>query len=67
MRVVILNTMDRSGGAARAASRLNKGLQSLDIDSRMLVQVKTGNDEDVIGKRGRSARAILRGSSRLRS
>ena len=60
MRVVILNTMDRSGGAARAAGRLNKGLQSLDIDSRMLVQVKTGNDQDVIGRVGRVARATAR-------
>lgn len=57
MRVAILNTMDRSGGAARAASRLNKGLLSLGIDSRMLVQVKTGHDEDVIGRHGRMARA----------
>ncbi len=61
MRVVILNTMDRSGGAARAAHRLHQGLQSIDVDSRMLVQIKTGNDDSVIGNCGKMAMAFARG------
>lgn len=50
--------MDRSGGAARAANRLHRGLRSIDVDSRMLVQVKTGNDDSVIGNSGKTASTI---------
>lgn len=48
MRPLNLNTYDISGGAARAAFRLHKGLQKLDVDSRMLVQFKDGDDYKVI-------------------
>ncbi len=51
MRILQLNTFDEWGGAARAAFRLNRGLQGIGIDSRMLVQTKTGGAEDVIGIR----------------
>lgn len=60
MRVVILNTMDRSGGAARAAHRLHRGLRALRVDSRMLVQLKTGNDAGVTGKSGKAATTLAR-------
>jgi glycosyltransferase involved in cell wall biosynthesis len=58
MRVTLVNTMDRSGGAARAANRLHQGLRSIDVDSRMLVQVETGNDDGVTGGRGKTAKAM---------
>lgn len=47
MRVAILNTFDVKGGAAIAAFRLNKGLQAIGVDSKMLVQQKTCDDHTV--------------------
>lgn len=52
MKVVLLNTSDIVGGAARAAYRLHKGLQDIDVDSTMLVQDKSGDDTTVIGSKG---------------
>lgn len=49
MKTVILNTFDTRGGAARAANRLHKGLQSIGVDSTMLVQSKYGDEPTVIG------------------
>ena len=49
MKIVILSTIDIGGGAARAAYRLHKGVQSVGIDSQMLVQTKYGDDHTVIG------------------
>lgn len=48
MKTLHLNTNDISGGAARAAFRLHKGLQDIGVDSRMLVQFKLGDDVSVI-------------------
>jgi len=47
MKILHLNTSDISGGAARAAYRIHKGLQGIGIDSRMLVQDKTSGDKTV--------------------
>lgn len=44
----MLNTFDQGGGAARAAMRLLKGLQALDIEPRMLVQFKSGVANEII-------------------
>ncbi len=49
MKILHLNTSDISGGAARAAYRIHKGLQGIDIDSKMLVQTKLSDDKTVIG------------------
>lgn len=49
MKPLILNTSDIEGGAARAAYRLHKGLQSIGLDSQMLVQIKSSDDHTVIG------------------
>ncbi|MRR06373.1 MAG: glycosyltransferase [Deltaproteobacteria bacterium] len=49
MKIVLLNTFDVRGGAAVAACRLNTGLRSIGIDSRMLVQEKAGDDPFVTG------------------
>ena len=49
MKIVILSTSDIGGGAARAAYRLHKGVQSIGIDSQMVVQTKYSDDRTVIG------------------
>ena len=48
MKVLIVNTHDIQGGAARAANRLHKGLLAHGIDSQMLVQTKSGQDFRVL-------------------
>ena len=48
MKVLLLNTADISGGAARAAYRLHRGLITAGIDSQMLVQSKAGDDYTVL-------------------
>ena len=49
MKILLLNTSDIQGGAARAANRLHQGLKSININSQMLVQVKQSDDRAVIG------------------
>jgi glycosyltransferase involved in cell wall biosynthesis len=49
MKVLIINTNESSGGAAKAANRLYKGLRNLGIEAFMLVQKKESDDEFVIG------------------
>ena len=41
MKILIVNTSDIIGGAARASYRLHKALLKNGIDSQMLVQNKT--------------------------
>jgi glycosyltransferase involved in cell wall biosynthesis len=48
MRILMLNTFDVEGGAAKAAYRLHKGLQAHGAESKLLVQHKTGGDDSVI-------------------
>jgi len=48
MKVLLINTSDVEGGAARAAYRLHKGLLESGIDSKMLVQNKKSDDYTVI-------------------
>lgn len=47
MKVLHVNTSDIQGGAARAAFRLNRALNKLKVDSKMLVQSKAGDDKNV--------------------
>lgn len=49
MKILLLSTEDIAPGAARAAYRLNKSLQSIGIHSQMLVQIKQSDDKTVIG------------------
>ncbi len=49
MKITLLNSHDRAGGAARAANRLHLALRDLGIDARMLVQIKQGDQASVIG------------------
>ena len=48
MKILIVNTSDIEGGAARAAYRLHRGLLEFEIDSQMLVQNKKSDDSKVI-------------------
>lgn len=48
MKILIVNTSDIDGGAARAAYRLHKALLSQGVDSQMLVQTKSSDDYTVI-------------------
>ena len=52
MKVLLLNTFDEMGGAARAAARLLKGLRRTGVDARLLVHFKTGDADGVIGNTG---------------
>ena len=48
MKILIVNTSDIDGGAARAAYRLHKSLLQQGIDSQMLVQRKSSDDFTVL-------------------
>ena len=48
MKIVIMNTADIEGGAARCAYRLHKGLLHAGESSTYIVQDKYGTDEDVL-------------------
>ena len=47
MRVLHVNTSDISGGAARAAYRIHKGLQAIGVDSKMFVQSKVSDENSI--------------------
>jgi glycosyltransferase involved in cell wall biosynthesis len=56
MKILMLNTYDDWGGAAKAASRLNRGLRDIGIDSRLLVQYKKCAAGGIIGANNLFAR-----------
>ena len=64
MKVLHLSTFDEEGGAARAASRLHRGLLASGVDSTMLVRRKVADRERVLvcGNEGKfnKASATLR-------
>jgi len=62
MKILQVNTSDISGGAARAAYRIHKGLQGIGMNSRMLVQSKLSDDKTVIGPESK----IKKGFAKLR-
>ncbi len=49
MKVLLINSDDGTGGAARAAIRQLRGLRSLNVDTSLLVQKKHTDLESVIG------------------
>ena len=49
MKVLLLSTRDIKGGAGKAVFKLNKALNSIGVDSRMLVQDKRSDDYKVFG------------------
>ena len=48
MKVLFVNTNDISGGAARAAMRIMRGVQQSGVDARMFVKDKYSKSSDVI-------------------
>lgn len=48
MKVVLVNSSDTEGGAARAAYRLHQGLRGIGVSSQMLVKNKSSGDPNVI-------------------
>jgi glycosyltransferase involved in cell wall biosynthesis len=58
MKILIINSNDIIGGAARAAYRIHKGLQALGLDSSMLVQTKASDDPTVVGPVGKEAKIL---------
>ena len=62
MKILIVNTSDIQGGAARAAYRLHQALLAENIDSQMLVQSKSSDDFTVLADTGK----IIRGFNKLK-
>jgi glycosyltransferase involved in cell wall biosynthesis len=62
MKILIVNTSDVDGGAARAAYRLHQALLSNNIDSQMLVQSKSSDDFTVSS----ASSKIQKGINKLR-
>jgi glycosyltransferase involved in cell wall biosynthesis len=60
MNVLILNTSDITGGAARAAYRLHQGFHNIGVNSQMIVQDKSSNDEAVFAPSTRLGESIAR-------
>ena len=58
MKILIVNTSDIRGGAARAAYRLHKSLLAQNIDSQMLVQSKSSDDFTVLAPTSKIAKGI---------
>jgi glycosyltransferase involved in cell wall biosynthesis len=58
MKILIVNTSDIEGGAARAAYRLHKSLLNNNIDSQMLVQSKSGDDFTVTAELKKTTKYI---------
>lgn len=58
MKILIVNTFDIHGGAARAAYRLHKALLANGADSQMLVQSKSSDDYTVLAEVGKFKRKL---------
>ena len=55
MKVLLLNSVDSSGGASKAAKRFCAALVAAGTNAQMLVQMKTGHDSFVEGLSSGSA------------
>jgi len=62
MKILIVNTSDLEGGAARASYRLHKSLLAIHVDSKMLVQNKSSDDFTVIAETSK----LQKGFNKLR-
>lgn len=58
MKILHVNTSDTYGGAARATYRLHRALLAENIDSKMLVQKKTSDDDTVIAPTSKFEKGI---------
>lgn len=60
MKVLLVNSSDLEGGAARAAYRLHQGLQGIGVTSQMLTQTKLSSDKSVLAPKTRLEQGIAR-------
>ncbi len=60
LNILQLSTHDIRGGAARAAFRLHKGLQAIQVNSTMLVQRRHGDDPTVVQDKSIAGRLASR-------
>jgi len=60
MKVLLINSSDIQGGAARAAYRLHKGLKYIGVNSQMLVQKKSSDDKTVFAPKTKLSKGIAR-------
>jgi glycosyltransferase involved in cell wall biosynthesis len=60
MKVLIVNSSDINGGAARASYRLHRALINAEVDSTMLVQSKYSDDYSVIGPSSKIKMALYK-------
>lgn len=58
MKVLVVNSYDVLGGAARAAMRLHKSLLNIGVESEMIVQFKSSDDYTVIGPSTKTNKVI---------
>jgi glycosyltransferase involved in cell wall biosynthesis len=65
MKVLLFNTDDIQGGAARAAYRLHQGFQRINVSSQMAVQNKRVDQKTVLGASVSSGMANIIAGSRL--
>ncbi|MGL5834560.1 MAG: glycosyltransferase family 4 protein [Waterburya sp.] len=60
MKILHISTRDIEGGAARAAYRLHRGLQSINVNSQMLVQTKISDDQTVVAPQTITEKSIAK-------
>ena len=58
IKPLLISASDISGGAARATYLLHQGLQSINVDSQMLVQNKQTDDYTVISPVSKLSKGI---------
>jgi len=58
IKPLLISSSDINGGAARAAYRLHRGLQSINVSSQMLVQNKESDDYTVIAPASKLSKGI---------
>lgn len=60
MKILIVNFSDLQGGAARAASRLHISLLNENIDSKMFVSLKNGDNFKVLTQQSNSQKLLVK-------
>ena len=67
MKILVINTFDAKGGAAKAAKRLHEALNGLNCNNFMLVQQKECNDPKIITETNKAKIALNSLLSKLES
>lgn len=58
LRILIVNTHENEGGAARSAYRLHRGFLSTGAESRMLVQCRKSDDPTILGPKTKVGKGL---------